>query len=78
MLLFFYTGFFVPLAPPGEPLLQAHDEHKHPRHEQHPSGYGQDADRRQALKAGFDRHFVKPLGIEELDALLSELRAQAV
>jgi len=30
MLLFFYAGFVVPFAPPGEPLLQAHDEHNNP------------------------------------------------
>ncbi|MCA9258313.1 MAG: PAS domain S-box protein, partial [Planctomycetales bacterium] len=30
------------------------------------TGYGQEKDRREALEAGFDRHLVKPVGVEEL------------
>jgi len=38
------------------------------------SGWGQEDDRRQSLAAGFDRHFVKPVDIEALTELLSQLR----
>ncbi|WP_051933517.1 ATP-binding protein [Massilia sp. BSC265] len=34
------------------------------------TGYGQEADRRRALDAGFDAHLVKPLKFEDLAALL--------
>lgn len=34
------------------------------------TGWGHDQDRRDALAAGFDRHFVKPVDIEELLAYL--------
>ena len=37
------------------------------------TGYGQDADRRQAEQAGFDGHFTKPVAPE---ALLRELQAR--
>ncbi|HET9158686.1 MAG TPA: response regulator, partial [Myxococcaceae bacterium] len=36
------------------------------------TGYGQEADRRAARDAGFDRHLVKPLGVDELEALVHE------
>ena len=36
------------------------------------TGYGQEADRRAARDAGFDRHLVKPLGVGELEALVHE------
>lgn len=34
------------------------------------TGYGRDEDRARALEAGFDRHFVKPVALAELHALL--------
>jgi signal transduction histidine kinase len=34
------------------------------------TGYGQDSDRREALAAGFDRHLVKPVGVDALEQLL--------
>jgi CheY-like chemotaxis protein len=36
------------------------------------TGYGQDEDRRCAEEAGFDRHLVKPVSIDDLRALLAE------
>jgi CheY-like chemotaxis protein len=36
------------------------------------TGYGQEADRRAAREAGFDRHMVKPLGVDELETLVHE------
>lgn len=39
------------------------------------TGWGRDEDRARALAAGFDRHVVKPLDLDNLRALLSELRA---
>ncbi|MBC7896828.1 MAG: hybrid sensor histidine kinase/response regulator [Cytophagaceae bacterium] len=39
------------------------------------TGWGRDEDRARALAAGFDRHVVKPLDLESLRSLLSELRA---
>jgi DNA-binding response OmpR family regulator len=36
------------------------------------TGYGQEADRRTARDAGFDRHLVKPLGVDELESLVHE------
>jgi DNA-binding response OmpR family regulator len=43
------------------------------------TGYGQEADRRAARDAGFDRHLVKPLGVDELETLVhdQELRRAA-
>jgi CheY-like chemotaxis protein len=38
------------------------------------TGYGLDADRRRALEAGFDRHFIKPVQVADLDAALAEVR----
>jgi CheY-like chemotaxis protein len=38
------------------------------------TGYGLDEDRRAALEAGFDDHFVKPLKIDDLRRLLRVLR----
>jgi signal transduction histidine kinase len=37
------------------------------------TGYGQDSDREQALAAGFDAHFVKPVAIEALEGLIKRL-----
>ena len=36
------------------------------------TGYGQETDRRASGEAGFDRHLIKPLGVEELEALVHE------
>jgi signal transduction histidine kinase len=36
------------------------------------TGYGQETDRRAAREAGFDRHLVKPLSIDELETLVHE------
>ena len=41
------------------------------------TGYGQPADRERALAAGFDRHYVKPLSPDQLEAVLEELRTSA-
>lgn len=40
------------------------------------TGWGRDEDRARALAAGFDRHVVKPLDLDALRTLLSDLRAQ--
>jgi CheY-like chemotaxis protein len=39
------------------------------------SGYGQDEDKRRALAAGFNLHFVKPLKIDLLEKHLAELES---
>jgi PAS domain S-box-containing protein len=39
------------------------------------TGYGQAGDREQALAAGFDRHFVKPVDIDELQAFVDEAQS---
>jgi len=36
------------------------------------TGWGQDADKRQALEAGFDHHLTKPVDPEQIEALLTE------
>ncbi|GIZ53900.1 hypothetical protein NCCP691_39140 [Noviherbaspirillum aridicola] len=36
------------------------------------TGYGQESDREAALESGFERHFTKPLGIEELGHALEQ------
>ncbi len=36
------------------------------------TGYGQESDRRATRDAGFDRHLVKPLGVEDLESLVHE------
>lgn len=40
------------------------------------SGYGQDADRRQAREAGFDDHVVKPPNIDALARVLARTQAK--
>jgi len=40
------------------------------------TGYGQDADRRRALSAGFEEHLVKPVGPAALDALVARLHSR--
>ncbi len=35
------------------------------------TGYGQDEDRKRSREAGFDHHFVKPVDLARLEALLS-------
>jgi CheY-like chemotaxis protein len=42
------------------------------------SGYGQDEDKRRALAAGFDMHFVKPLKIDLLENVLAELEKRPI
>jgi CheY-like chemotaxis protein len=37
------------------------------------SGFGMDADVKKALGAGFCAHLTKPIGIEQLDAILDEI-----
>jgi PAS domain S-box-containing protein len=41
------------------------------------TGYGQQDDRRRALEAGFDHHFVKPVDIHALESLLVSLAASS-
>jgi CheY-like chemotaxis protein len=40
------------------------------------TGYGQESDREQAQKAGFDHHLVKPVKSEELQEVLARLTKQ--
>lgn len=40
------------------------------------TGYGQDEDRAKAYAAGFNHHLVKPVGIADLEAAISELSAK--
>jgi CheY-like chemotaxis protein len=40
------------------------------------SGWGQAEDRRRAMEAGFDMHFVKPIGFDTLTDLLSQEQPQ--
>ncbi|HSU78508.1 MAG TPA: response regulator, partial [Burkholderiales bacterium] len=40
------------------------------------TGWGQDADRRRALEAGFDYHLIKPIDPNELNSLLGRLTRQ--
>ena len=35
------------------------------------TGYGSDADRREALAAGFDHHLTKPVSIDELESVIN-------
>jgi CheY-like chemotaxis protein len=35
------------------------------------SGYGQDSDRAAALRAGFSRHLVKPVSLQEIESLVT-------
>ncbi len=37
------------------------------------SGWGQDEDRRRAMAAGFDHHFVKPIDIDALERLIAAM-----
>ncbi len=39
------------------------------------TGWGQDEDRHRAIEAGFDRHFTKPMDIEEIEKLIAGIRA---
>lgn len=41
------------------------------------TGWGQEQDRQKTAEAGFDRHLVKPIGIAELKAVLSQYQALA-
>jgi CheY-like chemotaxis protein len=40
------------------------------------TGWGQDADKRRAVEAGFDHHMTKPISGEALEYLLNSLAAQ--
>jgi two-component system CheB/CheR fusion protein len=40
------------------------------------SGYGQEADMQRSQQAGFDRHLLKPVYLQQLNALLSEMAAR--
>ncbi|HVF35284.1 MAG TPA: response regulator [Candidatus Saccharimonadia bacterium] len=40
------------------------------------SGWGRPEDRRLAAEAGFDRHFSKPIGLDELEQMLDATRAR--
>ena len=42
------------------------------------SGWGRDEDRRRAIEAGFDRHFVKPMEIDALENLLGLARSRHI
>jgi CheY-like chemotaxis protein len=35
------------------------------------SGYGQDADRAAAFRAGFSRHLVKPVSLQEIESVVT-------
>ena len=39
------------------------------------SGWGRPEDRRLAFEAGFDRHYAKPIGLDELEVILREAGA---
>jgi len=41
------------------------------------SGYGQDGDRAAALRAGFSRHLVKPVSLEEIESVVTGDAARA-
>jgi len=36
------------------------------------TGYGQDDDRRKSSAAGFNHHLVKPLDLDQLEAILNQ------
>ncbi len=38
--------------------------------------YGQDADRRRTIEAGFNHHLVKPVDLHELTEILSQIRGK--
>jgi CheY-like chemotaxis protein len=38
------------------------------------TGWGQDEDRRKSQEAGFDQHMVKPIQMQDLEALLASSR----
>lgn len=40
------------------------------------TGWGSPEDRRQTRIAGFDRHFTKPIGLDELELILRETKAR--
>ena len=42
------------------------------------TGYGQDADQRQAAAAGFDRHLIKPVDLRALCDLLSSCAIEKI
>jgi CheY-like chemotaxis protein len=40
------------------------------------SGWGRPEDRRLATEAGFDRHYAKPIGLDELEVILRDAQAR--
>ena len=42
------------------------------------SGYGQDSDRAEAFRAGFSRHLVKPVTLQEIESVVSGTEAVPV
>ena len=67
----------------GLPLIDGYELAQRLRAE-HPSlrmvavsGYGQDGDRAAALRAGFSRHLVKPVSLEEIESVVTGDAARA-
>jgi CheY-like chemotaxis protein len=67
----------------GLPDMTGYDVARKLKGEEHPSvlvavtGYGEDGDRRAATEAGFDRHYVKPIDLRELQDLLVSVYRRA-
>jgi DNA-binding response OmpR family regulator len=61
----------------GLPDIDGYDVARALKQEKHKAllvaltGYGNDEDRRASAEAGFDRHFVKPVDIRDLEELLA-------
>jgi DNA-binding response OmpR family regulator len=61
----------------GLPDIDGYDVARALRQEKHQAllvaltGYGNDDDRRASAEAGFDRHFVKPVDVRDLEELLA-------
>jgi signal transduction histidine kinase len=45
----------------------------HPRHLVAVTGYGQDSDKERSAAAGFERHLIKPIDLEEVEEVVNEL-----
>lgn len=63
----------------GLPDIDGYDVARRLKQEKHKAllvaltGYGNDGDRRTAAEAGFDRHFVKPVDLRDLEELLASV-----